>query len=189
MHPADTAGSTDTSPTVTPALSDSRDPLGLAADAPLLRAWLTFSAATAEGRVAPFTIPGHKQRTDLVGDVVRNDVPLFGGLDTMRQTGGLLADAERRAANLWGADWCRFSVGGSTHGNQTLALAVGRPGRPAIVSRTLHRSLLLGIVLAGLDPVWVRPRVDAASGLPTSVPPDEVARALHDHPDACGVFL
>jgi len=170
-------------------LTDARDPLGLARDAPLLRAWLAFSAATADRRVTPFTIPGHKQRTDLVGDVVRGDVPLYGGLDTIRQTHGVLRDAEARAAELWGADWCRFSVGGATHGNQSLALAIGRPGRPIVVSRTLHRSLLLGIVLAGLEPVWVRPRVDAATGLPTSVPPDDVARALRDHPDACGVFL
>jgi arginine decarboxylase len=170
-------------------LVDTRDPLGLAADAPLLREWLRFSAGTAEGRLTPFTIPGHKQRTDLVGDVVRADVPLYGGLDTMRLTGGVLAEAEARAARLWGADWCRFSVGGSTHGNQALALVIGRPGAPIVVSRTLHRSLLLGIVLAGLRPVWVRPRVDPASGLPTSVPPEDVARALHAHPDACGVFL
>ena len=34
-----------------------------------------------------------------------------------------------RAARLWGADCCRFSVGGSTHGNQALALARRRPGR------------------------------------------------------------
>ena len=58
---------------------------------------------------------------DLVGDVIAGDVPLYGGLDTMKVTRGTLAEAERRAARLWGADRCRFSVGGSTHGNQALA--------------------------------------------------------------------
>ena len=67
--------------------------------------------------------------------------------------------AEERAARLWGADWCRFSVAGSTHGNQALALAVGSPGQEVIVTRCLHRSLLLGLVLAGLRPVWVRPEL------------------------------
>ena len=52
-------------------------------------------------------------------------MPLYGGLDEVKLTGGLLQQAEARAARLWGADLCRFSVGGSTHGNQTLALAVG----------------------------------------------------------------
>jgi arginine decarboxylase len=77
---------------------DPRDPLGLAGDAPLLAGWLRFCAAVGAGTVVPFTIPGHKQRTHLVGDVVRGDVPLYAGLDTMKQDGGLLAGAERRAA-------------------------------------------------------------------------------------------
>jgi len=168
---------------------DERDPLGLRGDAPLLDAWLTFTAATGAGRLTPFTIPGHKQRTELVGDVVRGDVPLYAGVDTMKQSGGVLAEAERRAAQLWGADWCRFSVGGSTHGNQAVALAVGSPGRPVVVSRTLHRSVLLGLVLAGLDPVWVRPELDPLTGLPGGVAPGTVAAALADHPDACAVMV
>lgn len=114
---------------------------------------------------------------------------MFAGLDTMKQTGGLLAKAEARAAEAWGADWCRMSVGGSTHANQAAVLALGRPGQSVVVSRTLHRSVLLGIVLAGLRPVWVRPQVGAATGLPKAVPVKDVEEALAAHPDACGVLL
>lgn len=124
------------------------DPRGLRGDAPLLDAWLRFQ----EQGPTPFTIPGHKQRHDLVGDVVAGDVPLYAGLDTMKLTAGVLAEAEARAARLWGADYCRFSTGGSTHANQALALAVAHDGDKVVVSRTLHRSMLLGLVLAGLTP-------------------------------------
>ena len=86
---------------MTPEPGDPLDPLGLAADAPLLDGWLRFGAAIREGTVMPFTIPGHKQRTHLTGDVVRGDVPLYAGLDTMKQDGGLLVQAERRAAAAW----------------------------------------------------------------------------------------
>jgi len=166
-----------------------RDPLGLRPDAPLLDAWLTFTELAAAGDVRPFTIPGHKHRRDLVGEVVAGDVPLYAGLDTMKLTRGVLADAEARAARFWGADWCRFSVGGSTHGNQALALAVGRPGDEVVVGRTLHRSMLLGLVLAGLRPVWVHPPVDPATGLPGAVNPDAVERALAARPGAVAVLL
>lgn len=161
------------------------DPRGLRGSAPLLDAWLRFT----ETASTPFTIPGHKQRTDVVGDVVAGDVPLYAGLDTMKLDGGVLVDAERRAAALWGADVCRFSTGGSTHANQALALAVAGDGDEVVVSRTLHRSMLLGLVLAGLTPVWVRPDVDAATGLPLGVDPEAVRAALRRHPNARAVFV
>lgn len=168
---------------------DPRDPRGYAADAPLLEAWLAFQRDAQAGDLAPFSIPGHKHRSDLFGDIVRGDAPLFAGLDTMKQTRGLLADAEARAASAWGVDWCRMSVGGSTHANQAAVLALGRPGQPVVVSRTLHRSVLLGIVFAGLRPVWVRPEIDEATGLPGAVPVGAVRAALAAHPDACGVLI
>jgi lysine decarboxylase len=161
------------------------DPRGLRADAPLLDAWLRFR----ESPPTPFTIPGHKQRSDLVGDVVAGDVPLYAGLDTMKLSTGVLAEAERRAARLLGADVCRFSTGGATHANQAVALAVAGDGDTVVVSRTLHRSMLLGLVLAGLSPVWVRPEVDVATGLPLGVAPEAVRRALAEHPEARAVFV
>lgn len=151
----------------------------------MLDAWLRFR----ENPPTPFTIPGHKQRTDLVGDVIAGDVPLYAGLDTMKLSAGVLAEAEAKAATLWGADFCRFSAGGSTHANQAVALSVASDGDEVVVSRTLHRSMLLGLVLAGLRPVWVRPEVDAVTGLPLGVAPAAVRRALAAHPEAKAVFV
>src|SRR6266700_5688172 len=168
---------------------DPRDPLGLAADAPLLAAWLDWTSLVQAGQVAPMTTPGHKQRYDLVGTVVAGDAPLYGALAPIKYADRLRADAEALAAALWGADWCRFAVAGSTHGNQALALAVGGDGREIVVTRILHRSVLLGLVLAGLRPVWVRPELDEQTGLPAAVAVSTVRAALREHPDACGVFL
>jgi arginine decarboxylase len=169
--------------------SDPRDPRGLAADAPLLAAWLDWTRRAEAGSLTPMTTPGHKQRQDLTGAVVAGDAPMYGGLGPIKQADRLLADAQARAAALWGADWCRFSVAGSTHGNQAFCLAIGQPGQEVIVTRTLHRSLLLGLMLAGLRPVWVRPEVDPGSGLPGAVAVRTVCEALAAHPAACGVIL
>ncbi|PWJ24778.1 arginine decarboxylase [Branchiibius hedensis] len=161
------------------------DPAGLRGEAPLLDAWLRFQ----ERSPTPFTIPGHKQRRDLVGDVVAGDVPLYAGLDTMKLATGVLGEAEARAARLWGADFCRFSTDGATHANQSVALAFGGDGGRVVVSRSLHRSMLLGLVLAGLEPVWVRPEVDRATGLPLGVRPDDVRRVVAENPDVRAVFV
>jgi arginine decarboxylase len=168
---------------------DPRDPLGLAADAPLLAAWLDWMGLVQAGKLSPMTTPGHKQRLDLVGTVVAGDAPLYGALDAIKHADRLRTDAEARAAALWGADWCRFSVAGSTHGNQTFCLAIGQPGQEVIITRTLHRSLLLGLMMAGLRPVWVRPEIDPDSGLPAAVAVQTVRDALAAHPGACGVIL
>jgi lysine decarboxylase len=77
---------------------DPRDPKGLREDAPLLDGWLDFRAAD----VTPFGTPGHKQRIDLVGAVVDGDVPLYGGVDTIRQRAHAMANADRKLARLGG---------------------------------------------------------------------------------------
>jgi lysine decarboxylase len=165
-----------------------RDPLGLAAGAPLLAAYLAALDRRAAGERS-FCTPGHKGRTALTGAVVAGDFAVSGGLDTVKLTHGWLPQAEALAARLYGAGSCRFSVGGSTHCNQAIALAVGTPGDTVVVSRTLHRSMLLALVLGGLTPVWVQPEVQTSTGLAAGYAPETVARALADHPDATAVFL
>jgi arginine decarboxylase len=170
------------------AADDPRDPLGLAADAPLLRDYLAALDRRA-GFEHAFCTPGHKGLTALTGAVVAGDVSVYGGIGTIKTAHAKVAEAEQRAAALFGADICRFSVGGSTHCNQALTLALGHPGDQVVVSRTLHRSVLLGLVLAGLEPVWVSPQVDVATGLAAGYAPERIAAALATHPGAVAVFL
>ncbi len=170
--------------TLEPTAVDPRDPLQLRADAPLFDAWLRHE----ETIRVPMTTPGHKRRTDRFGSLIAGDVPKDRGLD-FRQPYDLTADAEARIARAWDADWARISVGGSTHGNQSLALALGQPGDEVVVARSLHRSTFTGLVLAGLQPVWVQPEIDPASGLPMGLPVSRVAEMLRRHPRARAVIL
>jgi arginine decarboxylase len=157
-------------------------------DAPLLAAWARFQATAS----TPFTIPGHHRRagvlSDVLGRLLQGDVPLFGGLADIKTADNALAAAERLGARLWGADWCRYSTGGSTHANQVAALAVGRPGDTVLVSRAAHRSTLSGLVLAGLRPVWLPPTIDERFGISTGLSPTTVARALADNSTAVALF-
>ena len=156
--------------------------------APLVRAWSAFvgSAPT------PFTIPGHKRRAGVMSPTLARildaDVPLFGGLDAVKLTGGMLAEAERLAAAAWSARWCRFSTGGSTHANQAVALVAGRPGDTVLVARTAHRSTLLGLVLAGLRPVWLPVDCDPRTGIPLGLRPSSIDSAMAEHPDATAIL-
>ena len=137
----------------------------------------------------PFTTPGHKRNPELIDDLLAQDVPHWGGVEDRRVSRKRLKGAQKLGAELWGADWCGYSVQGSTHGNQAMALSVGKPGDKVIVARTLHKSMFFGLVLAGLQPVWVRPDIDAATGLTAGMPVDRIRRALDEHPDAKAVML
>ena len=152
--------------------------------APLLDAYLSYF----ESEHTPFTIPGHKQKASRLdaglGRVVDSDTPLYGGLDEIKLTHKVLIKAESLAAKLWGADWARFSTGGSTHGNQTVILSLGKPGDKIAVARTAHRSVLSALVLSGLDPVWLSPDIDEATGVPIGISVKEFEKSLSQKPIA-----
>jgi len=152
--------------------------------APLLDAYLSYF----ETQRTAFTIPGHKQKAhrldEGLGAVVDSDTPLYGGLDEIKLTEGPLKIAEELATSLWGADYARFSTGGSTHANQAIILALGKPGDKIAVTRTAHRSVLSALVLAGLEPIWLSPEVDQATGVPIGIPVAELERVLGQKPIA-----
>jgi lysine decarboxylase len=152
--------------------------------APLLDAYLSYF----ESARTPFTIPGHKQKTSALdaglGAVVDSDTPLYGGLDEIKLTNQTLREAEGLAAKLWGADYARFSTGGSTHANQAIIFALGKPGDKVAVSRTAHRSVLSALVLAGLEPIWMSPEIDGVTGVPIGIGIAELKKALTENPIA-----
>jgi lysine decarboxylase len=152
--------------------------------APLLDAYLSYF----ETPRTAFTVPGHKQkayRLDAgLGAVVDSDTPLYGGLDEIKLTEGTLKKAEELAASLWGADYARFSTGGSTHANQAIILALGKPGDKVAITRTAHRSVLSALVLTGLEPIWLTPEIDETTGIPTGIPVSELERVLDQKPIA-----
>jgi len=156
----------------------------LRVSAPLLDAYLSYF----EHKRLPFTIPGHKQRASRIdadlGLVVDSDTPLYGGLDEIKLSNHVLKRAEALAATLWGADYARFSTGGSTHANQAIILALGKPGDKVALSRTAHRSVLSALVLAGLEPIWLSPEIDAATGVPIGIPVSEFEKIIDQKPIA-----
>jgi arginine decarboxylase len=166
-------------------LLDSKDPMGLRTSAPLLDGWLRDM----ETDRSPFQIPGHKGRTDLTGAIVDGDIPVLPGNHPHRISPSLILEAEAMAADLWGADLCRFGVNGSSGSNHAAVMAVAGPGDKVIVSRTLHKSVLVGLVYAGVTPIWVRPEINAATGLPEYLPSHKLEAALAKHPDAKAVLI
>jgi lysine decarboxylase len=144
--------------------------------APLVDAWRRARAAARR----PMQVPGHKMRFvggatgwahDLVGDTVRDDIPLQGGLDDNAYSHGYLEKAEELWARAIGADFSRFLVGGSSQGNVAALAAIGDQDVPIAIDRTSHRSTQAGLVLIGARPVWIYPRLHPEFHLPIGMEP------------------
>ncbi|MFH9403882.1 aminotransferase class I/II-fold pyridoxal phosphate-dependent enzyme [Streptomyces sp. NPDC017638] len=141
--------------------------------------------------------PGHKQGLgvdprvlDIVGEgVFASDVLSLNGLDDRRESQGVLTQAEELMADAVGAGQTFFSTCGSSLSVKTAMLAVAGPGEKLLVSRNAHKSVIAGVIVNGVQPVWVHPKFDTERHLAHPPEPDDVRRALREHPDAKGMLL
>lgn len=83
-----------------------------------------------------------------------------------------------------------FLVGGSTAGNLALILtACPEPGMILILQRNVHKSVIHGLMLAGVRAVFVEPLIDPLSGLAVAPAAEAVEAALAAYPEAAAVFV
>ena len=156
--------------------------------APILEALEAYHAA----HFASFSIPAHKQGRGVDPDalrvlgeaVFRSDVLMHKGLDDRTGSKEVLQSAQKLAADAFGADQTFFSTNGSTLSVQAAVIAAARPGEKILVQRNAHKSAVAGAVLSGAEVVWVDPDIDDERHLGHGVPPDALAAALEEHPDA-----
>jgi arginine/lysine/ornithine decarboxylase len=147
--------------------------------------------------IVPFSTPGHKLglgadaelRATFGESAMRSDIPLGGGVGDTHFGGETLRLAEALAADAWGADRSFFLLNGSSAGNHAFLLAVVRPGDKVIVSRDLHKSLLVALILTGADPVYLSPTLHPELNVGIGITAEQVANALDRHPDAKLVAL
>lgn len=93
------------------------------------------------------------------------------------------------AAQAWGAARAWYLTNGASIGNQVMTLALGTLGREVICQRSVHSSTIDGMMLAGLDPLFVQPSVDLELGSAHGVTAAQVSEALAERPGAVAVIV
>ena len=73
--------------------------------------------------------------------------------------------AQRLAAEAWGARRAWFLVNGASQGNLAAGLALAHYGTDVVVQRNAHSSTIDALVLSGLRPTFAAPEVDAELGI------------------------
>lgn len=161
--------------------------------APVLDA---LAAYHSEGQT-PFTPPGHKQGRGadprvraVLGDAVfRSDVLATSGLDDRMSSKGVLSRAQELMADAVGAEHTFFSTCGSSLSVKAAMLSVAGPHEKLLVGRDAHKSVVSGLVLAGIVPIWVDPQWDAERHLAHPPSAEAFRAALAEHPDARGALV
>lgn len=162
-------------------------------EAPVLEALARYH----ERGYLPFTPPGHKQGrgadpevAKILGDeVFRADVLAFGGLDDRLQSGHVLERAEALMADAVHADHTFFSTCGSSLSVKAAMLAVAGPHETLLVGRDAHKSVVSGLIISGVRPVWVEPEWDRERHIAHPPSAASFERAFDEHPEAKGALV
>lgn len=145
-----------------------------------------------------YHVPGHKNGEAYAGttgagylsEIMRYDVTEITGTDDLHHPEGVIKEAQELAAYCFGAEESFFLVGGSTAGNLALILTVcPEPEMILILQRNVHKSVIHGLMLAGVRAVFLDPLIDPLSGLAVAPAAETVQAALAAYPDAAAVLI
>ena len=125
---------------------------------------------------------------DFYGEqMLRSDLSVsVGELGSLNDHSGPIAEAEKNAARVFGADYTFFSVGGSSASNEIVLHSAVTDGDAVLVDRNCHKSLNYALNMSGAVPLYLRPRRNAR-GLIGPVPrseltPEAVAQKIAESP-------
>src|SRR3954447_21238800 len=121
--------------------------------------------------------------------VFASDVLSLNGLDDRRESQGVTTQAEDLMADAVHAEKAFFSTCGSSLSVKSAMISVAGPGEKLLVSRNAHKSVVSGLIISGIRPVWVHPKWDPDRHLAHPPEPEDVRTALPENPDATGMLL
>jgi lysine decarboxylase len=98
-------------------------------------------------------------------------------------------EAQRLAAEAWGASRTWFLVNGASQGNLSAGLALAHQGDEVVVQRNAHSSTIDSLVYSGLRPTFVSPEIDPELGIAHCLTPEALDVALAATPGAAGAWV
>lgn len=147
-------------------------------------------------RVVPFDVPGHKrgrgnpELVELLGErCVGIDVNSMKPLDNLCHPTSVILEAEKLAAEAFGAAHAFFMVGGTTSAVQSMILSVAKSGDKIILPRNVHKSAINALIICGAVPVYVNPAVNEKIGIALGITPAQIEKAIEENPDAVAVLI
>ncbi|EPS62102.1 hypothetical protein M569_12690, partial [Genlisea aurea] len=145
--------------------------------------------ASAAEDAASFHFPGHNRGEAAPPSLARligtrpfkHDLPELPELGDLFSSEGPIFEAQKLAAELFGASETWFLVGGSTCGIQTAIMSTCDPGDVLVLPRNAHISAVSGMVLSGALPEYVVPEYDSKWDVASGITPSQAIKCrLYD---------
>lgn len=143
-----------------------------------------------------FHVPGHKnghifEKTakPFFQSVLPFDATELTGLDDLHHPEGAIQEAQELLSTFYKVKRSYFLIGGSTSGNLAMILSSFIQDDIVLVQRNCHKSVLNGLELAGVKPVFLSPEMDEDGGFPLGVSIDTVTEAIKSYPEFRGIIL
>lgn len=144
-------------------------------------------------------VPGHNANPEAAPElsayfghnILEIDVPpLLATID--KGENNPLEQSLELAAKAWGARRTWFLTNGASQANRIASLALAQfrsPKDVVLTQRSAHSSFIDGIVLGGIDPVFMMPTIDRTHGINHGISASTFAQSLHAHPNAKGAYV
>lgn len=137
----------------------------------------------------PMHMPGHKRRMGEIGNPFFIDITEIDGFDNLHHARGILMEAQKRAAELYGSEETHYLVNGSTAGILAAVSGCTSCGGEILIARNSHKSVYHGALLKGLHTGYIYPQSTGEMGINGVILPEDVESALKAHPDTQAVVI
>ncbi|TYS13634.1 aminotransferase class I/II-fold pyridoxal phosphate-dependent enzyme [Rossellomorea vietnamensis] len=139
-----------------------------------------------------FHVPGHKNGSLVEGQVSKAweyDVTELAGLDDLHAPEDAIREAQELLTEHYQSEKSYFLVNGSTVGNLAMILGVCNEGDVVFVQRNCHKSILNGLQLANVKPVFLHPEFDEQTAVSSGISQATLIQALKLYPNAKALIL
>ncbi len=155
-----------------------------------------MKAYAGDGALA-FHTPGHKQglgahpllRQLITPQGLKEEVSLMEELDDLHEPTMCIKEAQELAAQLYGADAAYFMINGTSGAIHAMIMGTLSPGDRVLVPRNAHRSMIGALILAGITPVYIQPRIDKVLGIPMGLELKDIVATADEHTEAKALLL
>lgn len=139
----------------------------------------------------PFHMPGHKREfcPETLKNPYKVDITEIDGFDNLHHAEGILLEAQRRAASLYGASESWYLVNGSTAGILSAVSACTSRGGEILMARNCHKAAYHAAYLRGLKTHYLFPQADRIVGLNGGISPEDVTDMLEMHSGIQAVLI